>query len=83
MTDLSALSDTQVVTDLISSIKIQTPVGEVDAEVLKFYEDRFKMFVEDNCQEAIGCYLKKANKEDINDTTKFHIMYAATQAMSR
>ena len=48
-----------------------------DTDLIKWYFDRFDLFVKDNCKGAIQPYLRKLQTEHCNQLTKLIIMHDA------
>lgn len=53
---------------------------DIDIEILSAFVERFSIFVEDSCPEAISAYLRKVPGLSVSDVTKLHIMQSAQRA---
>jgi len=50
---------------------------ELDTEIFNWYKERFERCIEDGVPDAVNCYLRKMQKEDINEYTQVCILHAA------
>lgn len=72
------LSGVSRLAELVSNIKLDPKDYEgqvIDDELVKWYDDRFNMFVEDGMRSCITAYMGRAQREDTNQLTKLVILH--------
>lgn len=55
----------------------------IDEEIVGWYVNRFEMLMADGVPAGIDLYLRKAQKDDMNDITRFEIMHQALSIQLR